>query len=311
MQAWQMLKRLKIGLLTALFGAYLVGGFYSQLFAASAQSQAQQQANRPSEIKQNSQLIGTSTDGLDDRGADKLSNTSENKGWLADFLDVKLTDLLIAIFTGVLAWKTAGLFTETERLREAADKQAADFLRSVQAAEKAALAAETSAETAKTEFVSTHRPRIILREAISGTFLDGQPIAVIFQLANIGDTAGTVVKSYVRVDIVPRGPIPLLHASVEQHNDLGEIVLGPGQAILLKFQGDTPKWDTNRFQEKSYMSTSGTIPYRDATIHFSGQLIYKDHGPGIWRRTAFRRQLIPERQRFYRIPDEPDLEYSD
>jgi hypothetical protein len=29
------------------------------------------------------------------------------------------------------------------------------------------------------------------------------------------------------------------------------------------------------------------------------------------RRTAFRRELHPERQRFYRIPGEPDLDYSD
>src|SRR5579863_3111836 len=34
--------------------------------------------------------------------------------WILDF---RLTDLLIIVFTGVLAWKTSGLYTETAALR--------------------------------------------------------------------------------------------------------------------------------------------------------------------------------------------------
>jgi hypothetical protein len=67
------------------------------------------------------------------------------------------------------------------------------------------------------------------------------------------------------------------------------------------------------FKEKSQAVSGATVGvklWRDATIHFFGQFIYVDQS-GIWRRTAFRRYLIPERQRFYRIPDEPDLDYSD
>jgi hypothetical protein len=209
--------------------ACLVSGFGFAVWQASNKAPAQQETNRPSETKNNSQSIPPTgaVPTNQAHAADDHYKRRENKNWLADFFEIKLTDLLIAIFTGVLAWKTAGLFRETEGLRTAADKQQVDFLRSVQATEKAALAAETSAETARTEFVSTHRPRIILREAITGTFLEGQPINVIYHLANVGGTAGTIIKSYVRVETVPRGPIPLLHVSVGQHTELGKIVLGP------------------------------------------------------------------------------------
>jgi hypothetical protein len=39
-----------------------------------------------------------------------------------EFLNIKISDALIALFTIVLAYKTAGLFKETAGLREATDK---------------------------------------------------------------------------------------------------------------------------------------------------------------------------------------------
>lgn len=65
---------------------------------------------------------------------------------LADFLNVKVTDVLIALFTWLLATKTAGLFKETAGLRQVAKQQEVDFLRSVAAAESAAEAAKESAD---------------------------------------------------------------------------------------------------------------------------------------------------------------------
>jgi hypothetical protein len=112
---------------------------------------------------------------------------------------------------------------------------------------------------------------------------------------------------------VPRQARFLLHESVETKYDLGEIALGPGAALSIKFEGETPKWELERYREKSMQiaPAPGYSIYRDATIHFFGQFIYTDQ-TGIWRRTAFRRQLIPERQRFYRLePPEPDMDYAD
>jgi hypothetical protein len=220
-----------------------------------------------------------------------------------------LAAIVIACFTGTLWNATKGLEKSTQKLWETAENQR---LEAAESAERQFKITQDSIKLARDEFNSTHRPRIILREAITGSLMEGGPISVHFHLANVGETTGRIIRSSVKVQIVPRDvPLLLLHGSVENQYDLGEIVLGPGQAILLKFAGETPQWDNNRFSQKSYQSTNGVVLYRDATIHFFGQFIYIDQLLGIWRRTAFRRQLIPERQRFYRIPDEPDLDYSD
>jgi len=60
-------------------------------------------------------------------------------------------------------------------------------------------------------------------------------------LANIGETNGRIIRSMVRAEIVPQQGRLLLHGSVENQYDLGEITLGPGAAILLKLDSDTPK----------------------------------------------------------------------
>jgi hypothetical protein len=52
------------------------------------------------------------------------------------------------------------------------------------------------------------------------------------------------------------------------------------------------------------------IERRDVETILTGQLIYIDE-IGTQRRTAFIRILKPERQRFYPVADEPDLDYSD
>jgi len=68
------------------------------------------------------------------------------KEFFVGFVEIKLTDLLIAIFTIVLAVKTAGLFRETARLSDAAEAQRVDSLRAIEAAEKSAKAAQLNAE---------------------------------------------------------------------------------------------------------------------------------------------------------------------
>src|SRR5882762_3961197 len=71
--------------------------------------------------------------------------------------------------------------------------------------------------------------------------VEGEPITVHCHLANIGETNGRIIRSMVRAEIVPQQGRLLLHGSVENQYDLGEITLGPGAAILLKLDSDTPK----------------------------------------------------------------------
>jgi hypothetical protein len=71
---------------------------------------------------------------------------------------------ILAIFTGVLAQKTSGLFVETGRLRVLADEQRADIRRSIKASEDAAKAAERSAKIAEDALVTVQRAFVFLIE---------------------------------------------------------------------------------------------------------------------------------------------------
>src|ERR1700722_10712155 len=137
-----MLARLKNEGGIGLFGCFLTG-FCFAVWIASHKPPSEQRYKEANETQRHAEPIAPTaatdanmahTDGDRHRSADE-------KKWFTDFFEIKLTDLLIAIFTGVLAWKTAGLFRETAGLRNAADKQQADLLRSIEAAEKSAEAA--------------------------------------------------------------------------------------------------------------------------------------------------------------------------
>jgi hypothetical protein len=170
---------------------------------------------------------------------------------------------------------------------------------------QAALTRE-SIDLGREEFISTHRPRIVLREAFTGTFLQGERIAVFFHLANIGETAGRIIRSRAEVEIVRKdGPGRLLlQPSLHDKNDIGTVTLGPGESRLFRATKDScPPWEQQMFEMREGC--------RVAVIHLSGQVMYTDAFGHINRRTAFRRELVPEKQRFYRIPDEPDLDYAD
>ena len=130
-----------------------------------------------------------------------------------------------------------------------------------------------------------------------------------FSIANVGETAGTIVRSWVRLEIVAENVERLfLHASVEPHSDLGTVELAAGEQRIFNYpHSDAPTWDKGAFGKMAGLKGS---PLR--TIHLVGQVVYVDE-LNTPRRTAFRRVLRPERQRFYRLPDdyEPDLDYAD
>jgi hypothetical protein len=90
-------------------------------------------------------IAQVTTDQGDTKGKDK-------RAWSESLLE-KPTDTLLVFFNGLLAlytWRlyraTSGLFTETAGLREAAENQRIDSLRSIAASELAAKAAQASAE---------------------------------------------------------------------------------------------------------------------------------------------------------------------
>jgi hypothetical protein len=235
--------------------------------------------------------------------------------------DFTLTDLLLAIFTAALVG--VGIFQWNAMMR-----QEGQLRRSIVEARRASnrQSREVQAQIglARRDFVSTHRPKIILREAFIGSTLEGEPISVTMNFANIGQTAGTIIRSVVDVEVIPPdGERLLLHISVEPHHEIGDLQLGPGAARLINWaaihkranSSDPPIWNAARFQRRRLVQGGAigpleTIIQRESDIHLFGQFIYVDE-VGIPRRTAFRRILVPEKQRFYRLEGEPDLDYAD
>jgi hypothetical protein len=96
--------------------------------------------------------------------------------WLSNLVDIRATDVIIAIFTVFLATKTGGLYRETYALRQLADEQRVDTLRSIKAAEASAKAAGLAAEAA----IASDRPilvinkvQLLLPREEGGSFLSG------------------------------------------------------------------------------------------------------------------------------------------
>jgi len=122
--------------------------------------------------------------------------------WFRGFFEIKLTDALIAIFTIVLAVKTAGLFRETAGLRAAADNQSRDFLRSVKAA-------ENSARIAERALIELEQPLISFSVKHTGLRIDGKgeivpigPLVSFFE--NIGRTPAVLIEHCDQVLVVSR-----------------------------------------------------------------------------------------------------------
>lgn len=163
------------------------------------------------------------------------------------------------------------------------------------------------------QFFAMHRPKIVLREAIIGSVLEGEQFKIIMHIANVGSTPGTIVHSTVNVRLAAGVQLIMSGSTVDLHNDLGQIRLAAGESKLIDYpKDDAPQYNADKMKMKSYSTAfvDKFIERRDVETILTGQLIYIDE-IGTQRRTAFIRILKSERQRFYPVADEPDLDYSD
>src|SRR5271167_2472829 len=119
---------------------------------------------------------------------------------------------LLVIISGCQIWfltradKTARIMAETAQAQTAKMGDWADSA----AKQMAIVGRQTDIQEkqhaiAHLQFFAMHRPKIILREAIVGSFLEGEEIKVLMTIANIGSTPATIVHSTVYVRFVPPG----------------------------------------------------------------------------------------------------------
>ena len=115
--------------------------------------------------------------------------------WLVDPTNLTaISTVVIAIFTVVLA---VVAYVQARLLRKSID-------------------------LARAEFLSTHRPRIVVREV----YLDGKEIR--FRLVNVGDTPATIVESRLFAEVM-QGKSGLRPLLTNGTNELGRLVIAPGE----------------------------------------------------------------------------------
>jgi hypothetical protein len=78
--------------------------------------------------------------------------------------------------------------------------------------------AQQSIDLARKEFISTHRPRIVLRAAYTGELKEGHVIPIRLHIANIGETKGKIVSSILRITDLPGDQRPAGGAPFELEN---------------------------------------------------------------------------------------------
>jgi hypothetical protein len=99
--------------------------------------------------------LGREVDGAGQNGPFKFITAFW--AWISD---AKTTNVVIMIFTGVLAWRTHGLFVETGALRAAATEQSRLLARSIDEMAKTTIAAIESNVLTRDIFVTENRPWI-------------------------------------------------------------------------------------------------------------------------------------------------------
>ncbi len=169
--------------------------------------------------------------------------------------------------------------------------------RATNAAVCSANTAAVQTELARTEFLSTHRPKIILREATVNTLLEEVEIEVVMLFASVGDTHAEIVNSLVRIEVVAEGVVRMFaHPSIERWNELGRQRIAPGAQWVAVLGRDTlsPNWVSSNFSPRVALRGTkfGKSIAAAKAIHLSGQLSYDDE-VGINRRMAFCRVLRP------------------
>lgn len=156
---------------------------------------------------------------------------------------------------------------------------------------------------ARAEFVSTHRPRIILRDV----HLIGE--IVHYMLVNVGDTPATIVESRIFAEFIEdRSRFAPLRS--EGQNDLGRLVIAAGEPKDLTYQLPPKISFAIKIPETRRIGIEGPPVFGQR--YFVGVIIYEDD-LRIKRRSIFRRRWSDDSLTFARLKpeEERDHEYAD
>lgn len=146
---------------------------------------------------------------------------------------------------------------------------------------------------AREEFISTHRPHFILRDAYCESNEIGDPISVTYAIVNIGETPACIVFSKLEIRLIDGsalGAQPRLTPSVND-NEIGNPTILPGEGIERSYVS-TLKWRTDDKSRHGFAE-----PHLG--VFFCGHFVYEDTRK-IRRHTMFWRKYNFTESRFFR-----------
>ena len=198
-------------------------------------------------------------------------------------------------------WKQLGFMRDAMR----------DGTEAAKAARDSADAGKIVAETARDDFISTHRPKLIVRR-VSLNIAKGSGLAdvlgVQFIVANLGDTRATIIEMNARLWLpeVSQNLPPIPPYGQSTYPGL-TIESGESPTLTHYEHGLLARFEFRDGFAKTAMAAGGTDS--GPALLFIGYVDYED-GLKRQRRTAFLRQYNFATQRFDPIPH-PDYEYQD
>jgi hypothetical protein len=206
--------------------------------------------------------------------------------------------VIVAVFTIGLAISTIGLWSATIRLWEAGERQM-ELIKENAAKQSRDTAA--SINLARAEFISTHRPKLVLREAYAPLPPDDDRIHVHYSITNVGSTKAWIIHSDVYLELFKVARLMLIPNSAGKNViPTGDAPFQPGETKRFDFWGNL-EWEVET--RKSYHDN-------DRGLFFVGHIMYSDE-LGTLRETAFRRRYNPSIERFEYVPVGFDHEYVD
>lgn len=198
--------------------------------------------------------------------------------------------LITAIATAVLTWVTYLLVKLAREQSEATSRQLA--ISGTQADVQL-----KQQQIERLQFLTMHRPRIILRD-VSLIAEDGVQ-KILYSLVNSGGTKAIIVESWIFAEWPAQGSA-IRNPLSRGHDDLGRVEI-PGGGVL---ERDYIVPDSITWYASLKVFTTAVLP-----LHFAGAILYEDD-LGNRRRSVFRRIHRPDTDRFERTTD-PDQEYAD
>lgn len=218
--------------------------------------------------------------------AEENSNKTLWDRWFPDAISIYT--LFLMIFTAILAFGTLiqlSILNSGERT-----------------AALAAQAAKDSADAAKSEFISAHRPRIRVKAVTVITPNGGSvwnPIAILYSVKNVGDTPAIVGKRNFAVKTINPGSRLKGMPSFDAQNERSDVVnLSGGSGTLETFVSGL-----------SVIEKQQDISNGHLELVFYGYIDYSDKN-NVPRETIFLQRWDPQSERFFTIED-PDYNHAD